>query len=69
MKGPKNPDRGLVRFQLYETVMRLAEEKFLKSGVVKSYNEAVAKILEDHFLPEFNKYDHHLFRTSRYWNE
>ncbi len=46
MKGPKNPDRGLVRFQLYETVLRLAEEKFLKNGVVKSYNEAVTRILE-----------------------
>ena len=33
MKGPRNPERGLVRFQLYEALIRIAEEKFIKSGV------------------------------------
>jgi len=31
MKGPHNPDKGLVRYGLLECLVRLGDEKFIKT--------------------------------------
>ena len=36
-----SPDKGLVRFQMIEVTVRLAVDKYIKSGVTKSYFEAI----------------------------
>jgi len=33
MKGARNPERGLVRFQLMECLVRIAEEKYVKPKI------------------------------------
>lgn len=57
MKGKHNPERGLVRFQLQESLVRLAEEKYLKTGICKSYWESIDKLYKEHCEEEFSKYD------------
>jgi len=31
MKGPRNPDKGLVRYGLLECLVRLGDEKYIKT--------------------------------------
>lgn len=35
------PERGLVRFQFMESLVRLSEEKFKKNGLVDTFAEGV----------------------------
>ena len=69
MKGPRNPERGMIRFQLMECLVRLADEKYIKSKICETFQEAVDKLINDHFYEMFNKYDHQDFRNKKYWNE
>ena len=69
MKGKNNPERGLVRFQFQESLVRLAEEKYLKQGVCRTYWESVDKLYKEHCIEEFKKYDSQVFRDKYYWNE
>lgn len=39
-----------------EVIVRIAEEKFLKPGIEKNMGDSTKKILDDHVIPEFNKY-------------
>lgn len=69
--NPRNPDRGLVRHQFMEVIVRLAEEKFVKSKVCESYFEAVKKIIEEHFIEKFKRSFHFIntWREKYYWIE
>ena len=40
-----------------ECIVRISEEKFLKNGIVSNMFEATEKILNNHMIPEFTKYD------------
>ena len=40
------PERGLVRFQFMESLVRLAEEKFKKLGLTDNYADAANMILK-----------------------
>ena len=40
------PERGLVRFQFMESLVRLADEKFKKLGIVDNFAEATEMILK-----------------------
>ena len=57
MSGPDwkgnslNPERGLVRFQFMESLVRLAEEKFKKNGIFDNFAESVETLLRDHLQP------------------
>jgi hypothetical protein len=51
-----NPDRQLIRFQFLEILVRLAIEKFFKSSVCKTFDQAVIKFFEDHALPYFKQF-------------
>jgi len=54
-----SPDKGLVRFQMIEVLVRLAIDKYIKTGVTKSYLEAVTSAFENHYLTYFSKFDCH----------
>lgn len=69
MKGPRNPERGLVRFQFQESLVRMAEEKYVKAGTVSLFHEAVSRLYSEHCLPEFEKYNQQAFRDDIYWTE
>ena len=52
-----------------EVLVRLSIDKFIKSGMTKSYCEALQLAFDNHFLPFFRGFDSHLFRRERLWNE
>ncbi|CAD8184428.1 unnamed protein product [Paramecium pentaurelia] len=65
----RKPERGMVRFQFLEMWIRIAEDKYIRNGIAKSFEEALKWLWEDHLKEEFNKYNSQTFRDSRYWNE
>jgi NLR family CARD domain-containing protein 3 len=55
-KSRMNPDRQLIRFQFLEILVRLAIEKYFKSSLCKTFDQAVTKFFEDHALPYFKQF-------------
>ena len=51
-----------------EIFLRLAEQKFVKSGLVKTYAEA-AKGTLDYLRPVFSTADSHVWRKTVLWQE
>lgn len=57
MKANKqNPERGLVRFELNECLLRIAEEKFIKTGVIKTFSEALEKLYVQNLMPYMSQF-------------
>ncbi len=48
------PERGLVRFQFMEGLVRLSEEKFKKNGLADSILGSVTNMMKDHIQPLAN---------------
>lgn len=67
--NPRNPERSLVRYQLMEVMVRIAEERYIKSGQAQNFAEAVEISLRDNFMPIFNKYNAQIWRDEKYWCE
>ena len=51
-----NPDKALVRFQFLEMFFRLANDKYIRTGILKNYADAVFRILKD-FKLFFENFD------------
>lgn len=45
------PERGLIRFQFMECLVRLSEEKFKKNGLADSIYTSVLNMMKDHIQP------------------
>ncbi len=45
------PERGLVRFQFMESLVRLAEEKYKKKGIYTTFNESVCQFFDKYISP------------------
>jgi hypothetical protein len=65
----RNPDRQLVRYQLMEILVRLSQDKYIKSGQTKSSHEALTWAFNNYFSRFFGNFDCHKFRKERLWNE
>lgn len=52
-----------------EVFVRLAIDKFIKSGITKSYFEAVKNTVENHLEPFMEQFDCHAWRRKKLWNE
>lgn len=63
------PERGLVRFQFMESLVRLAEEKFKKNGVFDNFSDSVETLLRDHLLPLVPQYNAGQWRLEKYFTE
>ena len=46
-----NPDKALIRFEFIELLIRIAWDKFVRFGTVKTYTEAFQLMLDDHIIP------------------
>lgn len=72
-KNPRNPEKSLIRYQFLEVWVRMAEQKFITTGVLHSYPEAVDRMLKDHILSYISlndtAYNGQRWRDERYWNE
>lgn len=47
---PDNPSTALQRFEFLEILVRVAGMKYVNCGKVKTYAEAVKKLLDEHIL-------------------
>lgn len=63
------PERGLVRFQFMEILVRLAEEKYKKLSITDNFADSTSLILKDHVLPLAENYPMVQWRFSKYFNE
>jgi len=68
-RNPRNPDRALVRYQFMEGLVRIADQKYIGSGMASTYSEALKLLLQEHVVPYISKFDHQKWRIERYWNE
>lgn len=68
-KNHRNPDRALVRYQFLEGLLRIAEQKYLNSGLAQNYGEAMTMLMEESVKPYVSKFNHHQWRPDSYWNE
>lgn len=68
-KNPRNPDRALVRYQFLEGLVRISEQKYLNTGTVSTYADAMRMLMSESVTPFINKFNHHQWRVDRYWKE
>ena len=64
-----SPDKALIRGQLIEVLVRLALDKYLKTGVKETKVEAVEAAFETNFMPFFKDFDCHKWRKETLWRE
>jgi len=67
-KSEMNPERWLVRYQFMEIFVRIALHKYHKSKIVETQSEAIEKLMNEHLLPYFLKFDCHKWRLENLWN-
>lgn len=67
--NPRNPERSLVRYQLMEVMVRIAEARYVASGVVQTFSEAMEICIKDNLMPIYNKYNAQIWRDEKYWCE
>lgn len=63
------PERGLIRFQFLECIVRLAEEKYKKLGVTENFVDSVEIMLKDHILPFSSTLLFESWRGDKYFVE
>jgi hypothetical protein len=73
LTGPKdkvrNPKRALARFQLMETLTKLALAKFWKKDGPLTRAQSIEKLLTEHIFPNAQKDDGNKWRWDRLYNE
>jgi len=52
-----------------EVFVRLGSTKFIKSGICTNFYDATYKLFNDFLDMHFKKYDSHIFRKDKLWNE
>ncbi|CAD8071605.1 unnamed protein product [Paramecium sonneborni] len=64
-----NPEKSLVRFQFLEMFFRLANDKYVRTNVVKNHADAVYRLIKE-FKEYFKNFDTcQKWRDERYWNK
>lgn len=60
--------RFLIRFQFMDVLIRLANDRFVKSGAEKNIVLATKKLFSEHLIPFYQEFDSSSWRKSRFWN-
>ena len=55
--NPRKPERGLVRHQFIEVLVRIAEELLIKPQIFLNFKDAIQYMWENNLKAEFQKYD------------
>ena len=66
-KGGIKQKMGLIRCEFMEYIVRLAAFKYIASGTVKTYLEAVQLVLDRYIKPNFKPMSWQLFRDEELW--
>lgn len=64
-----NPNYGVIRHEFLELLVRVAMDKYYKSGLVRSESEAVIRLMEGLSKTEMKKYDISKWKWQRLYNE
>lgn len=67
-----NPNRALLRFELFQLLVRIAIEKFVRPGIMIDVSEATEKLIVDFLepnLPPGAKIDTDIFRNSKLYTK
>lgn len=67
-KKALNPERWLIRYQFMEVFVRLALHMYYKPKIVKTQSGSIEKLMSEHVMPFFNKFDCHKWRVKNIWN-
>ena len=73
MKNLKQELRGKVsesdmnRFQFYESVVRIAQQKYKNQGATETVYEGVVKLLSEVLIPKYNNYVWMGWRMDHFW--
>lgn len=67
-KKALNPERWLIRYQFLEIFVRIAIHMYYKSKIVDTQAGSISKLLNEHLLPYFRKFDCHKWRIDNLWN-
>lgn len=68
-KTKTNPDRQLIRYQFMEIFVRLALDKYLKTGICRTYDEAIIKMFSENVIPYLKRFDSQEFRLTKLYRE
>lgn len=69
VRNPRSPPNALVRYQFMEILVRIAIDKYYKSGIVLSHSEAVIMLIENNILRYLSNILSDKWRFDRYINE
>ena len=69
VRNPRSPPNALVRFQFMEILVRIALDKYYKSGQAATYLDAVQMIMEVNIFPNLSHLVADKWRFERYINE
>jgi hypothetical protein len=67
--NPRNPERGIIRFQFLEALIRLSDEKYIKNNLADNFTSALGILLTESIIPQAGEFDHDNWRSSRYFCE
>ena len=67
--NPRNPTNALIRHQFMEIFVRLAVDKYVKTGLEKRPSVAVERLINEHLEGLFERFDANRWRWSRYLTE
>ena len=69
VKSKLVPMKELIRYNFLEVHIRLAQQKYIKSGLFQSYHEALKSMMTTYMIPQFRGYDAHIWRQAVLWKE
>ena len=68
-KKNKNIPDNIIRHQFMKLLVKVADDKYVRTKTMNSLTEAVSYCLENHFLPNMREFESHKWRIERYYNE
>lgn len=63
------PERGLIRFQFMEGLVRLAEEKYKKNGITENFTDSLNLLFKHHVLPLAETLTYNTWRLEKFFIE
>eukprot|EP00347_Sterkiella_histriomuscorum_P011119 403373687 len=65
LNNNQNADRDLSRYEFLEILLRLANEKYKKSGQVTTYTQALQRFLDENLYPNIEETNSQIFRDTQ----
>lgn len=64
-----NPGNALVRYEFLEILVRIANDRYIRTRKLKSTYEAVNQLFKNYLLPNMTQFNSNQWRTQKYWTE